>query len=84
MIEDGSHLGPSRCLRKTVLSLLTIVDVSPVRRLVQIYDKQYILSSSPQEWHFLVRGYFCKTQAKSRIPLMMNMSVCKTKEKLLA
>lgn len=30
------------------------------------------------------RGWFCKTQARSRIPLMISRSIPKTKQKLLA
>ena len=47
-----------------------LVDVSLVTRFLQISDKQYILPLSPQ--------------ATSRIPLIISMSVCKTKQKLLA
>ena len=53
-----------------MLSLLTIVDIRLVTRFWQIFDKQYILLLSPQ--------------AASRIPLIISMSVCKTKQKLLA
>lgn len=64
-------------------TLLTLVDVSPVKSFLQIFDKQYILSLSPWERHFMVRGCFEKTQAASRIPPMISRSICKTKEKLL-
>ena len=80
------HRHPSACRgrRKVVLSPLTLVNVSPVRRFLQIDDKLYILPLSPWEKCILARGCFCKTQAASRIPLTMSKSLCKTKQKLLA
>nr|KAF6474774.1 hypothetical protein HJG63_010931 [Rousettus aegyptiacus] len=46
MIDDHRHLGANRGLRKIVLSLFTLVDMSPVTRFLQIFDKQYIPYSS--------------------------------------
>ena len=73
------HLGASRCLRKIVL-----VDVSLMTRFPQIFHKRHILFLSRRERHFMVRGCFCKTEARSRIPLAVSKSVCKTKQKLEA
>lgn len=56
LIEDHRPLGAGRGPRKIALILWTLVDVSPVVRFLQIFDKQYILISS--ERHFLVRDCF--------------------------
>ena len=75
--EDHRHPGTSRGQRKTVLSLLTLADVSAITRFLEIFDKQHILPLSLWERNFLVRGCFCKPQVINRIPLMIIMSMCK-------
>ena len=66
---------------------MALVNVSPVKKLLQIFDKQLIflciILLSPLERQSLVKGYFCKTQATSRIPVMTIVTICKTKQKLL-
>ena len=85
MINDHRHLGTSKGLRKFVLSLLTLINVGLVTRFLQIFDKQYLLPLSPWERHLLLgRVCFCKIQALHRILLMISISVCKAKQKLLA
>lgn len=78
----GHHLGASRDLGKSVLSLLTLIDKSQVWRFLQIFGEKCILPLTPWDRHFVARSCFCKTQAASRIPLLM--SICKTKKELLA
>lgn len=48
---------------------IVLSDMSLVTRFLQIFDKQYLLS--------------LLSHATSRIPLMINMSIYKTKQKLL-
>lgn len=52
LIEDHRQLGAGRGPRKSVLILLTLVDVSPVVRFLQIFDKQYVLPVSPRRGTF--------------------------------
>lgn len=86
--KSGYQLRFERLWNFFVLSLLTLVDVSPVMKFPQIFEKHSLflfrLLLSLWERHFLVRGYFRKTQTTSRISLMISTSICKPKQKLLA
>lgn len=76
LINDGKKKGANRGPRKIVnfFSLSTLVGVSLVMRFLSIFDTQLLfLYVLPQGRQFPVRGYFCKTQASSRIPLMISM-----------
>lgn len=77
VIDSHRYPNNSRGPRKIVLSLLTLVDGSPITRFLQTFHKQYILPLSLQERHFLVGSCFCKTQAESIIYLMLSMSIFK-------
>lgn len=74
--DDCRHLGTSRGPRKIVLSLLTLIDVSLVMRLLQIFDKQYNFPNLSGEALSDKGLFFVKLKPPSRIPLMITMSLC--------
>lgn len=77
VVDYRRHLGASRGRTKVVLSLLTLDDVSLVNSCKSLLHNTYF-PHLPRNC-----GLFCKTQAKSRISLMISMFMCKTKQTLL-
>lgn len=63
--------------------LLTLVGVSLVTRFLNLSSTIHICLTSQGEAPS-GRGCSCKTQAPSGIPIMISMSTCKTRQKLLA
>lgn len=83
--DDHRYPSTSKGLKKLVLSLLTLINVGLVTRFLKIFDKQYPLPLSPWEMHLLLgRVCFCKIQIVNRILLMISMSICEAKQKVLA